>query len=153
MVQQNAAQPALNPAGTELAYRSWQPDKRGLFARPLSGGDAWGFDLFFESARPQFSPLDDSLMYHSRTGGREPAIYRVIEGIGQVMRREGFPVQGEAAKWSPDGQQFVYSSCLGGKCGVIRSNIDGTGPVILSDHPSDTNPEISPDGSTVVFHV
>jgi Tol biopolymer transport system component len=75
----------------------------------------------------------------------------VVNGVGEVMRREGFPIQGESAKWSPNGQQFVYSSCLGGKCGVIRSNIDGANPIILSDHPTDTNPEISPDGSTVVF--
>jgi Tol biopolymer transport system component len=152
LVQANASQPALSQDGANLAYRSWQPDKRGLFARPLSGGDDWGFDLFFESARPQFSPADSSLMYHSRTGGKEPAIYRVINGVGEVMRREGFPVQGQAAKWSPDGQRFVYSSCLGGgKCGIIRSNIDSTNPVLLSDHPTDTNPEISPDGSSVVF--
>ncbi len=151
LVQDNASQPALSQDGADLAYRSWQPDRRGLFARPLNGGTDWGFDLFFESARPQFSPIDKSLMYHSRAGGREPAIYRVIDGIGQVMRREGFPIQGDAAKWSPDGQQFVYSSCLGSKCGIIRSNLDGTNPVILSDHPTDTNPEISPDGTAVVF--
>lgn len=151
LVQENASQPALNKDGTEIAYRSWQPDSRGLFARPLSGGKPWRFDPFFESARPQFSPADNSLMYHSRVGGRQPAVYRIVEGIGEVMRREGFPIQGESPKWSPDGQRFVYSSCLGGKCGIIRSDIDGTNPVILSDHPSDTDPEISPDGSTVVF--
>jgi TolB protein len=151
LVQENASQPGLNIEGSELAYRSWQPDKRGLFARPLSGGDAWHFDIFFESARPQYSPADGSLMYHSRTGGKEPAVYRVIDGVGQVMRRDGGPIQGRSAKWSPDAQQFVYSSCLGGKCGVILSNLDGTNPILLSDHPSDTAPEISPDGKTVVF--
>jgi len=151
VVQPEASQPALSTDGADLAYRSWQPDKRGLFARPLGGGEAWQFNPFFESARPQFSPADKSLMFHSRVGGEEPAVYRVINGVGEVMRREGFPIQGQSAKWAPDGQQFVYSSCLGGKCGIIRSNIDGTTPVILSDHPTDTNPEISPDGSTVVF--
>ncbi len=153
LIQENASQPALNEDGTEMAYRSWQPDNRGLFARPLGGDheDAWRFDSFFESARPQFSPVDGSLMYHSRTGGREPAIYRVIDGEGLVMRRDGGPIQGEAAKWSPDGQQFIYNSCIGGKCGLILSNIDGTNPTLLTDDPSDTNPEISPDGSTVAF--
>ncbi len=151
LLQEDASQPALTLDGAEFAYRSWQADKRGLFARPTVGGDAWGFDLFFESARPQFSPADNSLMYHSRTGGKEPAIYRVVDGIGQVMRREGAPVQGSAPKWSADGQQFVYRGCLGNNCSIILSNIDGTGPVLLSDHPSDTNPEISPDGKSVVF--
>jgi len=152
LLQENASQPAVSVDGAEFAYRSWQPDNRGLFARPLSGGDVWLFNPFFESGRPHYSPVDESLIFHSRAGGREPAIYRVVNGVAEVMRRDGFPIQGEAAKWSPDGQRFVYSSCLGGKCGVIRSNIEGgVNPVLLSDHPSDTNPEISPDGSTVVF--
>jgi TolB protein len=151
LVQSNASQPALSADGVDLAYRSWQPDKRGLFARAMSGGDTWQFNPFFESARPQFSPVDKSLIFHSRVGGKEPAVYRVVNGVGEVMRRDGFPVQGESAKWVPNGQQFVYSSCLGGKCGIIRSNIDGTTPVILSDHPTDTSPEVSPDGSTVAF--
>ncbi len=151
LLQKDASQPALNKDGTQFAYRSWQADKRGLFARPLSGGDAWHFDSFFESARPQFSPADNSLMYHSRTGGKQPAIYRVIDGVGQVMRRDGFPIQGVNAKWAPNGRQFVYSSCLGSNCGVILSNIDGSSPVVLTNHPSDTSPEISPDGSTMAF--
>lgn len=153
VIQQSASQPALTADGAEIAYRSWQPDRRGLFARPLNGDDqnAWGFDRFFESARPQFSPVDKSLMYFSRTGGEAPAIYRVIDGIGQVMRREAFPIQGKSPKWSPDGRQFVYSSCLGSGCGVILSNLDGSGQLQLTDHPSDINPEMSPNGDMVVF--
>ncbi len=151
LVQQNASQPALSTDGLDFAYRSWQLDRRGLFARLLSGGNDWQVNQFFESARPQFSPVDKSLMFHSRVSGKEPAVYRLVNGVGEVMRRDGFPIQGHSAKWGPDGQQFVYSSCVGGKCGVLRSNIDGANPVILSDHPTDTSPEISPDGSTVVF--
>ncbi len=153
VLQEAASQPALTSDGAEIAYRSWQEDKRGLFARAIETDalDAWGFDLFFESARPQFSPIDGSLMFFSRTGGEAPATYRVIDGVGQVMRREGFPIQGKSPKWSPDGQQFVYSSCLGSICGIISSNIHGAAPVQLSDHPSDTNPEFSPDGSTIAF--
>jgi TolB protein len=151
LVQKEASQPTLSADGKDFAYRSWQADKRGLFARPLSGGDAWQFNPFFESARPEFSPIDKSLIFYSRVGGKEPAIYRVVNGVGEVMRRDGAPIQGQAAKWSPDGKQMVYSSCLGGKCGVILSNIDGGAPTLLTEHPTDTNPEISPDGSTVIF--
>jgi dipeptidyl aminopeptidase/acylaminoacyl peptidase len=153
VIQPDASQPALTVDGGEIAYRSWRPDRRGLFARPLTADDqqAWGFDLFFESARPQFSPADNSLMYHSRTGGREPAIYRVIDGVGEVMRRDGSPIQGKSPKWGPEGQQFIYSSCLGSICGIILSNLDGTNPMPLTDHPTDTNPEISPDGSAALF--
>lgn len=151
MVQENASQPALNADGSEFAYRSWRADQRGLYARPFEGGDAWRFNEFFESAHPQFSPIDNSLMYHSRVGGPEPALYRIVNGQGQVMRRDGFPVQGSTAKWGPEGQQIVYNSCIGSNCGIIISQADGNAPVLLTDNPSDTNPEISPDGATVVF--
>jgi hypothetical protein len=152
LVQSEASQPAVNLAGTELAYRSWRADNRGLFARPIAGSEAeaWRFDSFFESARPQFSPRDNSLLYFSRTGGREPALYQVVEGTGRVMRRDGAPIQGQSAKWGPEGQQFIYNSCLGGKCGIILGNLDG-GLQQLTDHPADINPEISPDGTSVVF--
>ena len=153
LIQKSASQPALTQDGSEIAYRSWQPDKRGLFARAIGADplDAWGFDLFFESARPQFSPADSSLMYFSRTSGTEPATYRIIDGVSNVMRRDGAPIQGKSPKWSSDGQQFVYSGCNGSTCGIISSNVDGGAPAQLTDNPSDTNPEISPDGSTIVF--
>jgi len=151
LVQAQASQPGLTLDGKDIAYRSWQPDNRGMFARPLEGGDVWKFEPFFESARPQYSPADNSLIYHSRTSGEEPAIYRVINGVGQVMRGDGAPVQGRNPKWTPDAQQIVYNACLGGTCGIVRRNEDGTNPVMLTDHPSDTTPEVSPDGSTVVF--
>jgi len=151
LVQAEASQPGLTLDGKDIAYRSWQPDNRGMFARPLAGGEAWKFEQFFESARPQYSPVDNSLMYHSRTSGEEPAIYRVVDGVGQVMRGDGAPVQGRNPKWSPDAQLIVYNACLGGTCGIVRRNADGTNPMMLTDHPSDTTPEISPDGNTVVF--
>jgi hypothetical protein len=153
LIQQDASQPAINSDGTEIAYRSWQQDKRGLFARALDADpeSAWGFDLFFESARPQYSPVGNTLMYHSRTGGKEPAVYQVVDGVGEVKRRDGAPIQGKSAKWSPDGSQFVYNGCLGSKCGIILSNVDGGAPMLLTDQPADTNPEISPDGNTVIF--
>jgi hypothetical protein len=151
LVQAQASQPGLTLDGKDIAYRSWQPDNRGMFARPLAGGESWKFELFFESARPQYSPVDNSIMYHSRTSGEEPAIYRVIDGIGQVMRGDGAPIQGRNPKWSPDAQQIVYNACLGGTCGIVRRNADSTNPIMLTDHPSDTAPEVSLDGSTVVF--
>lgn len=153
LIQADASQPALTVDGTEIAYRSWQPDNRGLFARKLTDDpvNAWKFDLFFESARPQYSPVNNSLMFHSRSSGKEPAIYEVLNGVSVVKRREGAPIQGKSLKWSPDGNQFVYNGCIGGSCGIMISNIDSTNPTLLTNNPTDTNPEISPDGSAIVF--
>lgn len=151
LLQENASQPAVSRDGTEFAYRSWQGDRRGLFARPLSGGDGWHFTRFFEDAYPQFAPGSKTLLYHSRAGGREPAIYWVVNGEGQVLRRDGAPVQGEKAKWLPDGERFVYQSCIGGTCGLMIGDVLGSGPALLTDNVTDVHPEASPDGSSIVF--
>lgn len=151
LLQEQASQPAISADGADFAYRSWQPDRRGLFARPFAGGDAWHFSTFFEDSSPRFATGSKTLLYHSRTGGPEPAIYWVVDGVGQVMRRDGAPIQGELADWLPNGEQFVYKSCIGGTCGIMFGDIVGSGGTLLTDEVTDTNPQVSPDGSAIAF--
>lgn len=151
LLQEQASQPAISADGADFAYRSWQPDRRGLFARPFGGGDAWHFSTFFEDSSPRFAAGSKTLLYHSRTGGPEPAIYWVVDGVGQVMRRDGAPIQGELADWLPNGEQFVYKSCIGGTCGIMFGDIVGSGGTLLTDEVTDTNPQVSPDGSAIAF--
>ncbi len=150
LIQKNSSQPACSADGQDFAYRSWQGDKRGLIARPLSGGDEWRFTSFMEDSRPQFSP-NKSIMYYSRVGGKDPAIYQVINGKGEVVRNNSIPVQGKLAKWLPSGKQFIYSGCLAGKCGLMISDSAGNNPALLTDDASDGSAEVSPNGATVVF--
>jgi hypothetical protein len=150
LVAKQASQPALNADGSRIAFRSWQPDKRGLIERAVSGGDEWRFNTFFESARPTFAPDGQSLLYHSRQGGQTPAIYRTINTDSQVLRREGGPIQGQSPAWVSK-NRFVYQGCLGVNCGLIVSNLDGSFPRQITQDPSDTNPAVSPDGQTVLF--
>jgi TolB protein len=79
-----------------------------------------------------------------------PAVYHTVGVDHQVLRREGFPIQGESPAWTPDGNRFVYKGCVGG-CGLILSNLDGSFPLQLTQDPSDTNPVVSLNGKTVVF--
>ncbi|MDM8519584.1 FHA domain-containing protein [Anaerolineales bacterium HSG6] len=151
LLQREASQPGVSKDGTELAYRSWQADRRGLMARPLSGGDEWHVTKFFEDGAPQFSPTSKTFMYHSRVGGEEPAIYSVVEGEGIVLRSgDGAPVQGQAPKWMND-EEFVFKGCVGGTCGLMRGSISGAVPSIITNELSDSKPELSPDGSTLIF--
>ncbi len=151
LLQAEASQPAVSADGADFAYRSWRPDRRGLFARPFSGGDAWHFTTFFEDASPRFAPGSKTLLYHSRVGGREPAVYWVLNGEPQVMRRDGAPIQGELPDWLPNGEQFVYKGCIGGTCGLLFGDIVGSGATLLTREVSDTSPDVSPDGTAVVF--
>lgn len=150
LVAAEASQPSVSADGQRVAFRSWKADNRGLFERGLEGGDIWRFNTFFESARPTFAPDGQSFLFHSREGGEVPAIYRTFGSEYRVLRRDGFPIQGESPAWTTDGR-FLYKGCLGPDCGLILSNLDGSFPVQLTQDPSDTNPAVSPDGQSVVF--
>ncbi len=150
LVAAEASQPAVSNNGQRITFRSWKADDRGLIERATEGGDRWRFNSFFESARPTFSTDGDTFLFHSREAGVTPAVYRTIGADYQVLRRDGAPIEGEAPEWTPDGR-FVYRGCLGGSCGLILSNLDGSFPVQLTFDPSDTNPSVSPDGMSVAF--
>jgi TolB protein len=96
------------------------------------------------------APNKQGILFHSRESGETPAIYTTVGTDYLVMRRDGAPIQGEAPAWTPDGR-FVYKGCLGGSCGLVLSNLDGSFPVQITYDPSDTNPSVSPDGQTVAF--
>lgn len=150
LVIKQASQPAVSPDGRHIVFRSWQADKRGLIERSLDGQDEWRFNQFFEAARPVYAAGGQFFLYHSREGGEIPAIYRTVGTDNQVLRREGAPIQGEAPAWAGD-NRFVYRGCLGNDCGLILSQLDGGNPRRLTEDPSDTNPEVSPDGQLVAF--
>jgi TolB protein len=150
LVVADASQPTLNSDGERIAFRSWAQN-RGLIERGIEGGNEWQFDKFVEAARPAFSPDDQSFLFQSREGGEEFAIYRTVGKEYEVLRREAFPVQGEAPTWTPDGESLVYKACLGELCGLYKINIDGSSPQQLTEDLSDTNPAVSPDGKTIAF--
>jgi hypothetical protein len=145
-----ASQPALNADGKRVAFRSWQADNRGLIERAVEGGDIWRFDTFVEAARPAFAPDGQSLLFVSREGGNEPALYHTVGTDHQVLRRDGSPIQGESPTWTPDGQ-IIYKGCLGANCGLIISGVDGSFPSQLTQDLSDVNPAVSPDGKSIAF--
>lgn len=151
LVLEEASQPTINSDGQRIAFRSWKADNRGLIEQGVEGGDIWPFNTFFEAARPSFSPDDQSILFQSREGGEKWAIYRTMAEEYRVLRREAFPVEGEAPAWTPDGQSVVYKGCLGDHCGMLKINIDGSSPQKLTDDLSDTNPAVSPDGKTIAF--
>jgi Tol biopolymer transport system component len=151
LVAEEASQPNLNSDGTRIVYRSWKGDNRGLMERGLEGGDVWKFNIHFEAGRPTFSPDNQIFLFHSREAGEKTAIYRTFGTEYDVLRREANPIQGEAPAWTPDGQSFIYKSCIGTQCGLYFSNLDGSSPRQLTEDLSDTNPSVSPDGQTIAF--
>jgi Tol biopolymer transport system component len=151
LVIEQASQPSVNSNGQQIVYRSWRADDRGIIEQAVQGGDLWRIDSHFEAARPAFAPDDQSILFQSREGGETPAIYHTVGQNYEVVRREVFPVEGEAPAWTPDGKSFVYKGCLAENCGLLQINLDGSSPHQLTQDLSDTNPAVSPDGTTIVF--
>jgi Tol biopolymer transport system component len=151
LVVEQASQPSVSSDGQSIAYRSWQADNRGVIERDVQGGDIWRIDPYVEAGRPAFSPDDQTVVFQSREGGEEFAIYRTVGTSYEVLRREAFPVEGEAPAWTADGRSLVYKGCLGVDCGLFRINLDGSSPQQLTRELSDTNPAVSPDGGSIAF--
>jgi hypothetical protein len=147
----SASQPALSADGTWLAYRSWRNDQRALLARPVSGGDVWPFATSSEAGRPDWSPVDGSLVYASRQeSDRRSRIHRTLDTEAVLIRRHGGGVEGRSPAWLLDGR-VIYQGCVESRCGLLIMHADGTFPVQLTDHTSDTAPEPSADGARIAF--
>ena len=152
-----ASQPDFNSDGTQIAYRSWNNERRGILAQVI-GANWWniqGAQWRAEAARPSWSPDDKSFAFHSREDpDRLPRIY-VTEGLNYrvIMSDQGGvygPVFGEYPSWLPDGT-IVYAARQCQECGLFI--ITPMGQLIrrLTGDPSDAAPEGSPDGRKVAF--
>jgi hypothetical protein len=153
LVAEKASQPDLSPDGDRIVFRSWDNERRGLILRDLVGSDYLVLTSAVEAGRPVFSPDGNVIIYHTREGAdRKPAIFRFDGSQASVLRSpDNAPIGGQSPAWTPDGQRFVYATCVDGHCALYRSNIDGSGTIKISDDMSDNDPAISPDGNTVVF--
>ncbi len=146
----DASQPDMSQDGQRIVYRSWQASQRGLMTRAINETNAWHFVKFFEAASPVFSPDEQFFVFHSRQGGETPGVYRTDGADHEIIRRDGIPVQGEKPAVTPDGR-IVYRGCLSNNCGLIITNLDGSGPQQLTPQANDNAPAVSPDGNTLAF--
>lgn len=154
---EEASQPDFNSDGTQIAYRSWNNERRGILAQVI-GANWWniqGKQWRAEAARPSWSPDDQAFTFHSREDpDRLPRIY-VTEGLNYrvIMSDQGGiygPVFGEYPSWLPDGT-IVYAARQCRECGLFV--ITPTGQLVrrLTHDPGDAAPEGSPDGKMVAF--
>lgn len=153
LIVTEASQPDISPNGEYIVFRSWKNDNRGIVENKLAGGQNWRVTITSEAGRPQYAPDGQSFLLHSNEGADDKAyaIYHVAGEKYEVLRRDTKPIQGEAPDWTPDGKSFVYKGCIATNCGIFFSNLDGSDPKQLSKNLNDTNPEVSPDGKTVLF--
>ena len=145
----NASQPAFNKDGTLLAYRSWDLGTRGIFFKDFVGGRGGIVTKFVEDGMPTWAPDGFTFAFSSRKeGDRVPRIY-----LGNQLGEEtvGVAFQGEYPATMPDGRLVVKGCTPSGDCGIFMMGPRGGGEKKIADHPSDTAPAPSPDGSRIAF--
>ena len=150
-----AGSPDLSPDGRQIAYRSWDDDSRGLYARGVDGSNQRVLTehTYLEDTSPVWAPAADVIAFASRReSDRRPRIYLANPGgkSDWVVKRGAESAYGEAPNWLPDGR-LIYNACLGNNCGLVIMNTDGGGPQLVSSDPADNNPDVAPDGSRFAF--
>jgi len=153
-IKEEASQPCLSPDGSEITYRAWRADRRGLVVAYTFGEDIWIISTLHEASRPSVSA--GGTVFHARQDLESPVhVYLTHGDKGAEVIRWGDqhqPIIGEAPAWV-SGERLVYKGCEGAKCGLYLTDslYDGTGITQLTHDISDTNPEASPDGKKVAF--
>jgi len=150
-----ASCPDLSPDGSQIAYRSWDDQGRGIFARKLDGSEQRVLTehTFLEDLAPKWSPNADLIAFASlRESDRRPRVYLANPGgkSDWVIQRGAEAAFGETPAWLPDGR-LIYNACLGNSCGLVLMNRDGGGAQLITTQPPDKAPDAAPDGSKIAF--
>jgi len=145
----NASQPHLSPGGDLLAYRSWDPNARGVAFLTLGGGRSGLLTHFLEDGLPSWAPDSVTIAFASRReGDRIARLYRVNQANGE---EHPLGLIGEYVSTFPDGR-LVFKGCtIEGACGMFLSGSEGGTLTPLTDNTSDTAPAPSPDGTRIAF--
>ena len=157
LIIENAMQPAFEPGGNILAFRSTQPDQLGLGGWDFGTDQRIRLSRNVEDSRPSWSNTGDTLAFSSnRQGDRRWRVYTTaaVPGDDRVGFQEPTNLDfGKDADWHPSQALIVFKGCdtTGNACGIWTMNSDGSGRAPLTDSFNDSLPRWSPDGNSVVF--
>ncbi len=144
----NASEPKFSRDGSLLAYRSWTPDKRGIYFVDYAGGRQGLLTSFVEDALPTWY-TDGTLVFTSRReGDRVPRLFRVGQDGGDGYSL-GF--NSDYVDTMPNDQLVARGCTPSGDCGLWLMTPDASGSTKISNFTSDTAPAASPNGDRIAI--
>lgn len=140
-----------------LAYRAYSAptSPRSLLSSNLDGESPRPLGGFWEDAQPDWSPLEDRLIFASRReSDRRWRLYTIWgDGSAEVnLRREG-----ESPTFAPDGQRFAFKGCdsTRNRCGLwvapLNDSEYGAEPLLMN--PLLAAPDWSPVSEEIAYMV
>ncbi len=142
-----ASEPALDPAGNRIAYRSWDPNCRGLVVSGIGGGGCnrpRGQETPLEDSVPRWSPDGKSLVYATKRFGPHRNSTILTHDLSNHAEAElGL---GDTPDWSHDGQWIVAKANV-----LVVMDHRGGNVRQLTSEPSDSSPDWSPVGNKIAF--
>lgn len=143
-IADEASQPSFSPDGTQIAYRSWKSDERGLMVANADGSNRFRITRFLEDADPAWASDSKRIVFGSnRHGDRRWRIYHIwANGEGEdVLHKAGrLEVFGSYPFWLSDGR-IVYQGCDDQMtCGIVIIGGEEGTPKAITTETADTAP-------------
>ncbi len=143
----DVSEPALEPGGTRIACRSWDPTFRGLVTANVDGSGRQrprGGETPNEDSVPRWSADGTSLVYATKREGphhNSKILTHVL--LGNAEQDLGYA---DNPDWSSDGQWIVARTS-----GLIIMDSGGGNRRQLTFNSSDSSPDWSPTGNQIAF--
>lgn len=142
-----ASEPALDLSGNRIAYRSWDPNFRGMVTSDVGGGNRQrprGGAEPTEDSVPRWSPDGLSLVYATKRFGPHRVSHVLTNALGEQADKD--LGDGDNPDWSSDGLHIVAKTNL-----MLVMDSNGSNRRQLTSNPTDSSPDWSPTGNRIAF--
>jgi len=145
-------QPAINPAGTKIAYSSRQNGSWDIYIMDISNGESFQVtDTPQYDGSPSWSPDGQWLAYETYIEDNlEIVIQSIADPAESAIQLTYHPGSDHSPSWSPEGRKIAFVSDRDGEEDIWIAFLDDSEDRYINltetDAYLETNPEWSPDG-------